>query len=124
LKDFARRSRRIAVGADKAHDVAGLVSVFRELNVTAHVIQHMKNRCSAIAEGTTRQVGYGISFEKRWLVEKAFGWLKQTGPKRRMSPWPCPSGLRTSAQLLLETRFKRHSRGIEGHTISQYDRAS
>jgi len=30
------------VGADKAYDVADLVSVFRELNVTSHVIQHMK----------------------------------------------------------------------------------
>jgi hypothetical protein len=42
LKDLAKRSRGITVGADKAYDVAGLVSVFRELNVTPHVIQHMK----------------------------------------------------------------------------------
>jgi hypothetical protein len=26
-----------------------------------------------------RQVGYGISLGKRWLVEKTFGYLKQTG---------------------------------------------
>ena len=34
LKDLAKSSNRITVGADKAYDVAGLVSVLRELNVT------------------------------------------------------------------------------------------
>ena len=84
LKDLAKRSSRITVGADKAYDVAGLVSVLRELNVTPHVIQNNKNRRSAIDGRTTRQVGYGISLGKRWLVEKAFGWLKQTGPLRKV----------------------------------------
>jgi IS5 family transposase len=84
LKDLAKRSRRITVGADKAYDVAELVSVLRELNVTPHVIQNNKNRRSAIDGRTTCQVGYGISLGKRWLVEKAFGWLKQTGPLRKV----------------------------------------
>jgi transposase len=84
LKDLAKRSSRITVGADKAYDVAGLVSVLRELNVTPHVIQNHKNRRSAIDGRTTRPVGYGISLGKRWLVEKAFGWLKQTGPLRKV----------------------------------------
>ena len=84
LKDLAKRSRRITVGADKAYDVAELVSVLRELNVTPHVIQNNKNRRSAIDGRTTRQVGYGISLGKRWLVEKAFGWLKQTPPLRKV----------------------------------------
>ena len=61
LKDLAKRSGRITVGADKAYDVAGLVSVLRELNVTPHVIQNNINRRSAIDGRTTRQVGYGIS---------------------------------------------------------------
>jgi transposase len=84
LKDLAKRSSRITVGADKAYDVAGLVNVLRELHVTPHVIQNNKNRRSAIDGRTTRQVGYGISLGKRWLVEKAFGWLKQTGPLRKV----------------------------------------
>jgi transposase len=84
LKDLAKSSSRITVGADKAYDVAGLVSVLRELNVTPHVIQNNKNRRSAIDERTTRHVGYEISLGKRWLVEKAFGWLKQTGPLRKV----------------------------------------
>ena len=28
---------------------------------------------------TTRHPGYAISLSCRWLVEKSFGWLKQTG---------------------------------------------
>jgi transposase len=84
LKDLAKRSSRITVGADKAYDVAGLVNVLRELHVTPHVIQNNKNRRSAIDGRTTRQVGHGISLGKRWLVEKAFGWLKQTGPLRKV----------------------------------------
>jgi transposase len=84
MKDLAKRSRRITVGADKAYHVAGLVRVLCELNVTPHVIQNNANRRSAIDERTTRQVGYGISLGKRWLVEKAFGWLKQTGPLRKV----------------------------------------
>jgi hypothetical protein len=55
LKDLAKRSGRITVGADKAYDVAGLVSVLRELNVTPHVIQNNKNRRSAIDGRTTRK---------------------------------------------------------------------
>jgi hypothetical protein len=33
---------------------------------------------------TTRQPGYAISLSRRWLVEKGFGWLKQTGPLRQV----------------------------------------
>lgn len=60
------------------------MSVLRELNVTPHVIQNDTNRRSAIDRRTTRHTGYEISLSKRWLVEKAFGWLKQTGPLRKV----------------------------------------
>jgi IS5 family transposase len=80
LKEMTKgRSRRITVGADKAYDTADFVSTVRELGVTPHVIQNTKNRRSAIDQRTTRHPGYGISLSKRWLVEKPFGWLKQTG---------------------------------------------
>ena len=84
LNDIANGSRRITVGADKAYDIGSLVRVLRELNVTPHVIQNNTNRRSAIDGRTTRHVGYEISLGKRWLVEKAFGWLKQTGPLRKV----------------------------------------
>ena len=74
------RSRRITVGADKAFDSRDCVTTVRELNVTPHVTKHEKSRRSNLDRRTTRQPGYAISLNRRWLVEKCFGWLKQTGP--------------------------------------------
>ena len=78
------RSRRITVGADKAFDTRDFVATVRELNVTPHVTKHEKGRFSSLDRRTTRQPGYAISLSRRWLVEKCFGWLKQTGPVSRV----------------------------------------
>jgi hypothetical protein len=56
----------------------------RELNVTPHVTKNDKGRRSNLDRRTTRQPGYAISLSRRWLVEKGFGWLKQTGPLRQV----------------------------------------
>jgi transposase len=58
------RKRRITLGADKAYDAKNFVDATRKLNVTLHVTKNDKSR--------------------RWLVEKGFGWLKQTGPMRQV----------------------------------------
>jgi DDE family transposase len=79
-----RPSGNATVGADKAYDIGSLVRVLRELNVNPHVIQNNTNRRIAIDGRTTRYLGYELSLSKRWLVEKAFGWLKQTGPLRKV----------------------------------------
>jgi transposase len=78
------RSRRITVGADKAYDTKDFVSTARELNVTAHVTKNEKGRRSNLDRRTTRHSGYAVSLSRRWLVEKGFGWLKQTGPLRQV----------------------------------------
>jgi IS5 family transposase len=78
------RSHRITVGADKAYDTEDFVSTVRELNVTPHVTKNDKGRRSNLDRRTTRQPGYAISLSRRWLVEKGFGWLKQTGPLRQV----------------------------------------
>jgi len=78
------RSRRITVGADKAYDTKDFVSTVRELNVTPHVTKNDKGRTSNLDRRTTRQPGYAISLSRRWLIEKGFGWLKQTGPLRQV----------------------------------------
>jgi IS5 family transposase len=78
------RSRRITVGADKAYDTRDFVNTARELNVTPHVTKNDKGRRSNLDRRTTRQPGYAISLSRRWLVEKGFGWLKQTGPLRQV----------------------------------------
>jgi transposase len=79
-----QRSRRITVGADKAYDTKDFVTTVRELKVTPHVTKNEKGRRSNLDRRTTRQPGYAISLSRRWLVEKGFGWLKQTGPLRQV----------------------------------------
>ena len=79
-----RRSKRITVGADKAYDVREFIATARELNVTVHVAQNNNGRRSNIDRRTTRHTGYAHSLSRRWLVEKTFGWLKQTGPLRQV----------------------------------------
>src|SRR5664279_2122254 len=77
------RARRITVGADKAYDSEDFVRTVRELNVTPHVTKNDKGRTSNLDRRTTRQPGYTISLSRRWLVEKGFGWLKQTAQVRQ-----------------------------------------
>src|SRR5271167_2783403 len=78
------RSRRITVGADKAYDTKDFVRTAREFHVTPHITKNEKGRRSNLDRRTTRQPGYAISLSRRWLVEKGFGWLKQTGPLRQV----------------------------------------
>ena len=72
------RSRRITVGADKAFDAKDFVEAARSLKVTPHITKNDKGRRSNMDGRTTRHPGYAISLSCRWLVEKPFGWLKQT----------------------------------------------
>ena len=74
------RKRRITVGADKAYDSKDFVKEARKLNVTLHVTKNDHKRRSNLDRRTTRHAGYAISLSRRWLIEKTFGWLKQTGP--------------------------------------------
>jgi transposase len=78
------RSRRITVGADRAFDSEDFVRTARELNVTPHVTKNENGRRSNLDRRTTRHASYAISLSRRWLVEKGFGWLKQTGPLRQV----------------------------------------
>ncbi len=78
------RKRRITLGADKAYDAKDFVEAARKLNVTLHVTKNDKQRRSNLDRRTTRHAGYAISLSRRWLIEKSFGWLKQTGPMRQV----------------------------------------
>jgi transposase len=77
-------SRRITVGADKAYDAGDFVTAARAIKVTPHITKNDKGRRSNLDRRTTRHPGYAISLSLRWLVEKSFGWLKQTGPLRQV----------------------------------------
>jgi transposase len=78
------KSARITLGADKAYDTRDFVDTVRELGATPHFTQNKTNRRSAIDGRTTRHPGYWISLSKRWLVEKPFGWLKQTAGLKKV----------------------------------------
>jgi len=81
---LAEGGKRVTLGADKAYDRKDFVQTVRELGVTPHVAQNNKTRKSAIDGRTTRHEGYRMSLSKRWLVEKAFGWMKQTGGLKKV----------------------------------------
>ena len=81
-----QRGKRAAmsVGADKAYDTRDFVATVREMNIRPHVSQNTKRAGgSAIDRRTARHQSYGMSQRKRPLIEKAFGWMKQTGGMRK-----------------------------------------
>ena len=78
------RKRRITVGADKAYDSKDFVQAARKLDVTPHMTKNEEGRRSNMDGRTTRHPGYAISLSCRWLVEKPFAWLKETGPMRQV----------------------------------------
>ena len=79
------RSRHITVGADKTYDTKDFVCTARELNVTPHFTKNDKGQYSNLDRHSTRHAGYAINLSLRWLVEKGFGWLKQTDPLRHVN---------------------------------------
>ena len=86
LKKRLREGRgwNISLGGDKAYDTRDFVQVLQDMNVRPHVTQNLKRPGGSAIDGrTTRHVGYEISQRKRPLIEKAFGWMKQTGGMRK-----------------------------------------
>ena len=77
------RARRISVGAVRL-TTRRIVRTVREMNVTPQIIRNDRNRSSNLYHRTTRQPGYAISLNRCRLIEKGFGWPKQTGPLRQV----------------------------------------
>ena len=79
-----QRGTPTSVGADKAYDTRDFVEMVRELDCRPHVTQNVNRPGgSAIDSRTTRHATYQVSQRKRPLIEKAFGWMKQTGGIRK-----------------------------------------
>lgn len=79
-----RRSGPMSVGADKAYDTQDFVGTAREMDFRAHVAQNINRPGGSAIDGrTTRHPSYQVSQKKRPLIEKAFGWMKQTGNMRK-----------------------------------------
>jgi transposase len=78
------RCRPMTVAADKAYDTRDFVETVREMEIRPHVAQNLKRPGGSMIDGrTTRHHSYEISQHKRPLIEKAFGWIKQTGGMRK-----------------------------------------
>ena len=73
-------SRRLTVNADRTYDAKYFIARARALNVTAHCRKSKKGRRSNVDGKTTQHAGYALSLSPRRLIERTFGWLKQTGP--------------------------------------------
>jgi transposase len=74
----------MSVGADKAYDTRDFVATVREMSIRPHVAQNTKRSGGSAIDGrTVRHRSYGVSQRKRPLIEKAFGWMKQTGGMRK-----------------------------------------
>jgi hypothetical protein len=80
-KRLRRRQRhgRLSVGADKAYDTREFLQLLRDMNIRPHVAQNLNRTSdSAIDARTTRHRSNQASQRKRPLIEKVFGWMKQT----------------------------------------------
>jgi len=74
----------MSVGTDKAYDTRDFVATLRAMNIRPHVAQNTKRSGgSAVDSRTSRHATYAVSQNKRPLIEKAFGWMKQTGGIRK-----------------------------------------
>ena len=88
-RKWLRKCRRgpravMSLGADKAYDTREFVELLRQMEVRPHVTQNLaRSGGSAIDRRTTRHVSYELSQRKRPLIEKAFGWMKQTAGLRK-----------------------------------------
>jgi ribosomal protein S6E (S10) len=81
-----QRGRRgaMSVGADKAYDTKDFVATVRDMGIRPHVAQNAKRTGGSAIDGrTARHQSYAVSQRKRPLIEKAFGWMKQTGGMRK-----------------------------------------
>jgi transposase len=78
------RRKAMSVGADKAYDTRDFVAAMRGMNIRPHVSQNInRSGGSAIDGRTSGRRSYEISQHKRPLIEKVFGWMKQTGGMRK-----------------------------------------
>ena len=74
----------ITLGADKGYDAKEFIEALTDIKVTPHVAQNTAGRKSAVPDAIAGTVGYGISQQKRKLIEQGFGWAKAVGNIRQV----------------------------------------
>ena len=78
MLDRMPRSGPVTLGADKSYQQERFLSGLRERKVVPHVAEYAPNPKwpSFLTEAERSSDGFGISQQKRKLVEKVFGWAK------------------------------------------------
>ncbi|MDQ2938606.1 MAG: IS5 family transposase, partial [Acidobacteriota bacterium] len=74
----------VTLGADKGYDAQEFIQACLDVNVTPHVAQNTSGRRSAVPETIAQSEGYGVSQQKRKLIEQGFGWAKTVGRIRQV----------------------------------------
>ncbi len=75
---------QVTLGADKGYDAQEFIEACQEMNVIPHVAQNTSGRRSAVPETIAQSAGYGVSQQKRKLIEQGFGWAKAVGRMRQV----------------------------------------
>lgn len=74
----------ITLGADKGYDAQEFAQACLGMNVVPHVAQNKSGRRSAVPDAIAQSIGYGLSQQKRKLIEQGFGWAKCVGRMRQV----------------------------------------
>jgi hypothetical protein len=74
----------ITLGADKGYDAQEFIEACLAMGVTPHVAQNTSGRRSAVPDAIAQTEGYGVSQQKRKLIEQGFGWAKTVGGIRQV----------------------------------------
>ena len=74
----------ITLGADKGYDAREFIDALAQMKITPHVAQNISGRRSAVPDTIAATAGYGISQQKRKLIEQGFGWAKAVGNIRQV----------------------------------------
>ena len=74
----------ITLGADKGYDAQEFIDACIEMKVLPHVAQNTSGRSSAVPDAIAQTQGYGVSQQKRKLIEQGFGWAKTVGGMRQV----------------------------------------
>jgi hypothetical protein len=81
-RERGKQKGKLTVGADRGYNTRGFVAGTRALSVTPHVAR--KRRFNAIDARTASWPGHELSQRRRKVIEEAFGWMKTTGPLRKL----------------------------------------
>ena len=74
----------LTLGADKGYDAKKFIDALADMKVTPHVAQNTASIKSAVPDAIAGTVGYGISQQKRKLIEQGFGWARAVGNIRQV----------------------------------------